>query len=360
MWIYIPSPSSPSVPAQEPETSPSDWRFQALERSATWRGKHMRPRNWSGRWKHTPWLRRLCGQMPEPSTASRGVEEFIASLPLIHANHSPVPASGSESKTRATSGQISPGSSGKPRLSLVFLENVRNHLRLGFEGVCRDLQEMGYDTRAGLFSSEEMGAPHKRVRLFALAVAASAECKGIWTVPNGMPDRSPNRVAELADSTGPGLPGRIDSAGDGGEACGIAPTKRRGDELANGAGRRLGELREPSGSDTPFQTLIGQAESWRPDTTSHPTVQATGTAGPTCWCGLTGCVLRSHKRRLNPYFSAWLQGWPLNWDSAQNGLIDFDQWEKVSRRLLWRWLSSYWQTRMDSISDGAPLFDVDR
>jgi DNA (cytosine-5)-methyltransferase 1 len=55
--------------------------------------------------------------------------------------------------------------------ALVFIENVRNHLRLGFDSVCRDLWGMGYDTRAGLFSAEEIGAPHQRVRLFALAYA---------------------------------------------------------------------------------------------------------------------------------------------------------------------------------------------
>jgi len=58
---------------------------------------------------------------------------------------------------------------GEVQPALVFIENVRNHLRIGFEGVCRDLWEMGYETRAGLFSAAEIGAPHQRVRLFALA-----------------------------------------------------------------------------------------------------------------------------------------------------------------------------------------------
>lgn len=35
--------------------------------------------------------------------------------------------------------------------------------------------------------------------------------------------------------------------------------------------------------------------------------------GLTCWCGSPGCVLPSHKRKLNPIFETWLMGWPLWW-----------------------------------------------
>lgn len=50
-----------------------------------------------------------------------------------------------------------------------FFENVGAHLRLGFPEVARDLHEMGYQVAAGLFTAEEVGAPHKRERLFILA-----------------------------------------------------------------------------------------------------------------------------------------------------------------------------------------------
>ena len=58
---------------------------------------------------------------------------------------------------------------GEAQPAMVFIENVRAHLRNGFRQVCHDLRKLGYETRAGLFSAEEMGAPHERVRLFALA-----------------------------------------------------------------------------------------------------------------------------------------------------------------------------------------------
>jgi DNA (cytosine-5)-methyltransferase 1 len=51
----------------------------------------------------------------------------------------------------------------------VFLENVAHHLRLGFPEVAGDLVGMGYRLAAGLFTAAEVGAPHRRERLFVLA-----------------------------------------------------------------------------------------------------------------------------------------------------------------------------------------------
>ena len=56
----------------------------------------------------------------------------------------------------------------QPRL--VFAENVEGHLSLGIKDVFSDLGRMGYEYTAGLFSAEEVGASHRRKRLFWLAV----------------------------------------------------------------------------------------------------------------------------------------------------------------------------------------------
>ena len=55
------------------------------------------------------------------------------------------------------------------RPPFVFLENVANHLRLGFPEVAEGLVSMGYRLAAGLFTAAEVGAPHRRERLFILA-----------------------------------------------------------------------------------------------------------------------------------------------------------------------------------------------
>lgn len=53
----------------------------------------------------------------------------------------------------------------------VFLENVEGHLSLGCSDVARDLRELGYRPKAGLFTAREAGARHQRKRLFILAHA---------------------------------------------------------------------------------------------------------------------------------------------------------------------------------------------
>ncbi|AXX98651.1 DNA cytosine methyltransferase [Profundibacter amoris] len=51
----------------------------------------------------------------------------------------------------------------------VFLENVANHLNLGYREVRCELENLGYRVTEGLFTAAEVGAPHKRQRLFILA-----------------------------------------------------------------------------------------------------------------------------------------------------------------------------------------------
>ena len=63
------------------------------------------------------------------------------------------------------------------RPPLVFLENVPNHLRLGFREVGEELSGMGYRFEAGLFSAEEVGAPHRRERLFVLAHSSERDAQ---------------------------------------------------------------------------------------------------------------------------------------------------------------------------------------
>lgn len=58
--------------------------------------------------------------------------------------------------------------------TLCFFENVGAHLRLGFREVKSDLESLHYHVEAGLFSAEQVGAPHERERLFILAVAERA------------------------------------------------------------------------------------------------------------------------------------------------------------------------------------------
>jgi DNA (cytosine-5)-methyltransferase 1 len=62
-------------------------------------------------------------------------------------------------------GEVEPG--------IVFFENVAGHLTLGFDVVRADLERLGYRVAAGLFSAAEVGASHRRERLFILGMADS-------------------------------------------------------------------------------------------------------------------------------------------------------------------------------------------
>lgn len=50
-----------------------------------------------------------------------------------------------------------------------FFENVEGHISLGLSTVISDLEEDGYSATWGIFSAEEVGAPHRRKRVFILA-----------------------------------------------------------------------------------------------------------------------------------------------------------------------------------------------
>ena len=55
----------------------------------------------------------------------------------------------------------------------VFLENVPGLVTLGLRDVLQDLGQMGYRTTWGIFSAEEVGAPHQRKRVFILGNSTS-------------------------------------------------------------------------------------------------------------------------------------------------------------------------------------------
>lgn len=105
----------------------------------------------------------------------------------------------------------------------VFFENVSGHVRNGLREVLRDLAGCGYRCSFGLFTAQEVGAPHKRSRLFILgladasrsglqdskegeephgrpAVAGSSSCGHSWEVEPGVgrvANWTPTRVDRL-------------------------------------------------------------------------------------------------------------------------------------------------------------------
>ena len=95
-----------------------------------------------------------------------------------------------------------------------FFENVRGHTTMGLWRVLSDLEEDGYRTEWGLFSAEETGAPHQRIRVFILAHTASREPRQSQA-RNGGQDIGGGSEEELGDTKHDGLHGDSISGGSG-------------------------------------------------------------------------------------------------------------------------------------------------
>jgi len=80
-----------------------------------------------------------------------------------------------------------------------FFENVRGHTTMGLWRVLSDLEEDGYRTEFGLFSAEETGAPHQRIRVFILGYAKGARLpRGIMGPREEQSRGTGSRDGELA------------------------------------------------------------------------------------------------------------------------------------------------------------------
>lgn len=86
MWLFIPSNCVPESECLE-KASELHSTISALntEPFVTWSGKPVQPANLSRLWKRERSMRRLSGLTLSRSTAQRGVDTFIASLPGSHA-----------------------------------------------------------------------------------------------------------------------------------------------------------------------------------------------------------------------------------------------------------------------------------
>ncbi|MGW5582830.1 DNA cytosine methyltransferase [Streptomyces sp. NPDC003857] len=114
----------------------------------------------------------------------------------------------------------------RPRVAI--FENVAGHLRLGFDTVLADLARLGFDAEWCLVRASEVGAPHRRERLFIYAWTADAASTG----------------REGAD------PQRGRAAGNGGSAA-DTPTADQGRLLSGGGAAEPAGRTEPGHRDSP-------------------------------------------------------------------------------------------------------------
>lgn len=91
---------------------------------------------------------------------------------------------------------------GALRPHVVVLENVSGHIRRGLDAVLGDLAALGYDATWTTVRAADIGAPHRRERLFVLAAdTVRAEHEGREPAQRGRPQSAGGR-AVAADASG--------------------------------------------------------------------------------------------------------------------------------------------------------------
>lgn len=122
------------------------------------------------------------------------------------------------------------GAIGFLRPRLVVLENVAGHLSLGFGAVLGDLAEIGYDARWRVVRASDVGACHRRARLFVLAHATQPERRGPQQQAMGTPGWAAAELGERPRSTAPDA----DNGADDGQRARLLEPEGLGDWGAYG------------------------------------------------------------------------------------------------------------------------------
>ena len=173
----------------------------------------------------------------------------------------------------------------------VFLENVAHHLHLGFPEVASGLVGMGYRLAAGLFTAAEVGAPHKRERLFILAIREGDEladpARLLWhPVEWREPDRT---AAPLADAEGQR---QREPADEANAVAGSGPARHEpgdhGCDVAHADGERWVQAERGQPADSgpdPFGWDVDDADGprsqgWRDEPCQHAGERPAWPPGP--------------------------------------------------------------------------------
>lgn len=135
----------------------------------------------------------------------------------------------------------------------VIGENVLGHRARGLRFVIRDLERLGYTARAGTLAASEVGAPHRRRRIFIIADLADAHGEPGRSRRPGDPGQGAGGrdvgagggAGHVADTDGPGRgPGRRQQhAGQAAERTGWWATEPALGRVAHGVPGRVDRLR---------------------------------------------------------------------------------------------------------------------
>ena len=177
---------------------------------------------------------------------------------------------------------------GTLRPRFVVLENVRGHLRRGFDVVVGDLADLGYDAVWTTVRASDVGAPHRRERIFVLAADTARE-RGhrSWDVRPPRRSEPSDRRGTAADAVRGGR-GR-DQGDQGGRSVErVVADGNRPD--------RLGRWGDYAAAVERWELIMGRE-------VPEPTM-----------AGARGAKV------LNPQLTEWMMGLPAGWVTDTPGL----------------------------------------
>lgn len=183
------------------------------------------------------------------------------------------------------------------RPGLVLLENVRGHLSLGFDIVLGDLADLRFDAEWAVFTSAEIGAPHRRERLYVAAA----------------PHSSSGRREGSFCLAGLGRTGGF-AAGHRSRDVALMPTPTASDGGGNG---RTGRHRD--GRDWP-SNLRDTVAFVPPETRGHDLESTRWWPACQHWARITGTtpppfvyVGPKGGRTVDARFAEWMMGYRAGW-----------------------------------------------
>ena len=182
----------------------------------------------------------------------------------------------------------------RPRYA--FFENVAGHVSLGLADVLADLAEIGFDAEWTTVRASDVGAPHRRERLFILATNTERGRR------DGRAHDTRRQSVERATATG-----------DSGSTTTDAPCDPR--RILNGDGLSPTDADQPGreGAEPAQRSDVSTWGDYGPAV--HRWEHALGRAAPA-----PTAPNRAGNQRLNPVFVEWMMGLPAGWVTDVPGI----------------------------------------
>ena len=180
----------------------------------------------------------------------------------------------------------------RPRYAI--LENVSGHLTLGFADVLADLAEIGWSCEWGTYRASDVGAPHRRERIFI--IAGNPDNDGTSAGEGGRSVRISQKLRGSKESAGNGQSeGASDSRIAYADSKGLQGSPSRGSETQT---RGHGHAEQGVGAFVYWGKYAPAITRWE---------LTLGRLAP------EPTIERNDKRRLNPQFVEWMMGLPDGW-----------------------------------------------